>query len=189
MPNANAHLAGFEPFDPSAPPSPSVTIQRDGLMAMNTTAYEALARPAAVTLLYNADRRLIALTSTDPRTPFAFPVRPQSDRTRYGVDGRAFLQHHGIDNRVNRCYQASVVGTALVIDVNQDVPEVPEAPKLVCQACGSDRHVTQDDDRSKGYVGARGPTTLCPPCRIERDRRVQAILNNKINGAHKGPAY
>lgn len=99
---------------------------------MNKTAFEAMGSPLAVTLLYNRQRRLIALRPTDPTSPRAYPLRAQSSGATHLVAATAFTQHHQIDTTTARRYGVQIVDHVLVIDLNQDAPEVtgPRAREL-----------------------------------------------------------
>ncbi len=135
MADVEFDMEGFEEFDRRAAPppvAPFVTLQRRGLISLNKTAYLAMGSPEAVTLLYNPEKRLIALRPADVKSPRAYPVRPQSSGGTYLVAGSAFTQHHGIDTQVARRYGASVNGNIVVVDLNQDAPEVtgPRAREL-----------------------------------------------------------
>ena len=124
-------LAGFEEFDRSAAPAPStpfVTIQRKGLLSLNRGAYEALGRPAAVTLLYHREQRIVGLRPAEPTNPRAYPLRRQGGKAggsqSYLVAATAFTLHHGIDTSVARRYGVEIRGTVLLIDLKQDAPDV-----------------------------------------------------------------
>jgi hypothetical protein len=124
-------LEGFLEFDRRSAPTPKepfVTLQKKGLMSLNRAAFDALGQPASVTLLYNPERRVIALRPTDPGNPRAYPVRRQGGREsgggNYLVAGTAFTTFHRIATDVARRYTARLTDNVLFFDLNEDAPIV-----------------------------------------------------------------
>jgi hypothetical protein len=119
-------LDGFEVFDRSSAPAPVipfVTLQRRGLISLNRGAYEALGAPAAVELLYNRDRRTIAIRPADPTSPRAYALRQQGGEggsKTYLIAGAAFTAHYQIDTSVARRYRVEHHGEVLLVDLNQE---------------------------------------------------------------------
>ena len=76
-----------------------VTLNNRGVMLLNKTAYEALGMPAAVKLLYDEDRRVIALKPEDIRRSNAFPVKQKDKYYNRTIHVTPFCRHFGIDIR------------------------------------------------------------------------------------------
>ena len=78
-------LEGFDVFDRRAVPrvrEPTVTIQKDAMFSLSQAAYEAMGKPVAVELLYNAKARMIALRSYPrPATHAATQFAPNGGAT------------------------------------------------------------------------------------------------------------
>ncbi len=145
---AEFNLDGFEEFDRSAAPAPVnpfVTIQKRGLLSLNRGAYEALSAPQAVTLMFNRERRVIALRPSDPGSPRSYPVRIQGGQgggKTYLVAATAFAGHYGLDVSVSRRYAVTVRDGVLFIDLTQDAPEVTGARSKDREKQGQRERVT-----------------------------------------------
>jgi len=129
-------LAGFDVFDRSSAPSPSIptlTIQRRGMLSLNRGSYEALGKPAAVELLFNRERRAIAIRPADPSTPRAYAVRAQGaaggGSNTYLIPGAAFTAHYGIDTAVARRYGVERRGEMLFVDLEQEGAVTVTSPR------------------------------------------------------------
>jgi hypothetical protein len=123
-------LMGFETFKRQRMPvlaDPAVTIQKRGNLSLNAPAYEALGSPKAVELLYDRERRLIALRATEPGTESAYVVRPLSGNARvtsWLVAGMAFTMYYGIPTEVARRWVCRIEDGMLVLDLNEPSQEV-----------------------------------------------------------------
>ena len=136
MTDPEMDLDGFDVFDRSSAPSPSVptlTIQRRGMLSLNRGSYEALGKPAAVELLFNRERRAIAIRPADPATPRAYAVRAQGaaggSSSTYLVPGRSFTTHYGIDTTVARRYGVERRGEMLLVDLEQEGAVTVTSPR------------------------------------------------------------
>jgi hypothetical protein len=88
-----------------------------GQIALTEAAYEELGRPAAVELLFDAERQRIGLRPASPENPNSYPVRqPKSLRMRY-VGVKKFANLHGIDLSRKRCFAVFTEDGILVIDL------------------------------------------------------------------------
>ena len=76
-----------------------VTLNSRGVMLLNKMAYEVLGMPAAVKLLYDEDRRVIALKPEDIRRNNAFPVKQKDKYHNRTIHVNPFCRHFGIDIR------------------------------------------------------------------------------------------
>jgi len=114
-------LKGFELFDQSSlspAKAPCATLQRDGLISLNTPAYEALGQPQAVLLYYNSDEQTIALVKSAFGKVLSKPVRRQGKNSATWIfSGRLFTRHYGIDTTTARRYEAIVRNGKLFIDL------------------------------------------------------------------------
>lgn len=121
-----------------------LTIQKRGTFSLNIPAFRSLGEPEVVELLYDRDKRLIALGKVSSDTSHGYPVRPLGKST-YMVSGKAFLNFYGIPFGVAQRYVAHAESDGLlVVDLNQtpievtgpgnrrqvDEPELPERSPL-----------------------------------------------------------
>jgi hypothetical protein len=113
---------GFEVYErqrvaPSA--EPVITIQKKGIFRLNRAAYDAVGAPEAVELLYNRDKRLIAMRKAKPGLPRAFALLTRdSHGDSWYISGRGFLRFYGIEVARSVRRQAHVENGMLVIDLN-----------------------------------------------------------------------
>lgn len=116
---------GFELFQKNSAPLakvPTVTIQRKGLFSMNRSAYALIGTPAAVELLWDAERQIIGLRPTEETNPNAYPARPQqpkSDRGPVLVAGTAFTQFYKIDTSQTQRWVPVEEGGILCVDISK----------------------------------------------------------------------
>ena len=99
-------LPDFVEFDRqdshTVPDQPMFTLQRRGLVSMNQAAFKALGEPAAVALLYDANRGIIGLRKV-PRTYHnGYHVRKQANSRSYLVGAQGFTSYHKISTEVPR---------------------------------------------------------------------------------------
>jgi hypothetical protein len=113
---------GFEVYERQrvAPSSePVITIQKKGIFRLNRAAYDAVGGPEAVELLYNRDKRLIAMRKAKPGLPRAFALLTRSTHgDSWYISGRGFLRFYGIEVTRSVRRQARVENGMLVIDLN-----------------------------------------------------------------------
>ena len=116
---------GFQVYEKgSAPVStvPSVTIQKRGLISVNKAAYEALGSPEGVELLWDSERRAIALRPAELTNQNAYPMRAQashSDKGPWLVAGTLFTQFIGLDTSQAYRWTPTVEDGLLVVDVSK----------------------------------------------------------------------
>lgn len=116
----------FEVFNKRNAPltkSPSVTIQKRGLMSLNRAAFALLGEPKAVELLFDRDDRVIGLRPVDEGAAHAYPLRPQSSKQDTGplmVAGTAFTQYYEIDTSISRRWVPTLQEGILCIDLKQE---------------------------------------------------------------------
>lgn len=115
----------FEVYEKgSAPVStiPSVTIQKRGLISVNRAAFEALGRPQGVELLWDSERRAIALRPAPLENQNAYPLRAQGSHAEKGpwlVAGTLFTQFIGLDTSQAFRWTPTIEDGLLVIDVSK----------------------------------------------------------------------
>lgn len=118
-------LAGFEIFTASnarAGKVATATLQKRGILAFNSVAFEQMGEPEAVELLYNPSTQIIAVRPTDPLTvSHASAVRSSGsgeNKTRL-LSATAFVKYHGIDVSETVRRDIKVVDRVAFIDLKE----------------------------------------------------------------------
>jgi hypothetical protein len=112
----------FEVFDKrtAAAGSPAfVSIQKQGIIRMNTPAFALLGEPEAVELLFDQERQVLGLRAVDPTVEHAYKVRAHSRSSSHLVSGAAFASHYGIDVDRARRWPAQMEGDILCIHIGE----------------------------------------------------------------------
>jgi hypothetical protein len=106
---------------------PYITIQRRGLISLNSAAYRALGAPAAVELLFNAEERIVGLRPVDPHASHCAVVRSptRSAHPPYLISATAFTRYYEIDTTTAVRRVAYSRDDMLCIDL--DSTAVPDA--------------------------------------------------------------
>lgn len=123
----------FERFTGSHAPAnktPSVTIQKRGVIALNRAAYDLLKRPQAVHLYFSPDEQIIGIAPSDPKAPDAILLRKQKGSASYNIAGMSFTKWYGIDSSIARRYEATAEGGDLYVDLKQPAKVVTSANKM-----------------------------------------------------------
>jgi hypothetical protein len=122
-----ADLSGFETFTKRMVPlgkDPYVTIQKRGLLSFNKSAYAAMGSPKAVELLYNADRRIVAIRPVGEDVAHAYRFRSlggqKKEATTFMVAATAFTNYYGIPTEVSVRRKATIEDSVLLIDLNDE---------------------------------------------------------------------
>ncbi|MGQ4818130.1 hypothetical protein ACQ1ZK_13345, partial [Enterococcus faecium] len=100
--------------------TPSVTIQKRGLISLNRAAFALMGEPEAVELLYDRDEKIVGLRPVGEVSAHSYPLRPQSNKQDSGplmVGGTAFTQYYGIDTTVSRRWVPTLVDGVLCVDL------------------------------------------------------------------------
>lgn len=99
--------------------SPTLSIQRSGLISLNQTAYRAFGSPVAVELLYDRGARVVALRPIDARAQHSYPVRSATRRGGgpFVVSAVAFTRFYDIDTSVSLRWPATVRDGVLYADL------------------------------------------------------------------------
>ncbi|MCM3687091.1 hypothetical protein [Kocuria rosea] len=116
---------GFEVFDKRMTPlakAPSVTIQKRGVISLNKAAHDLVDNAQTVELLYDCDRRVMALRAADDSSPHAYAVRNGSRRGpgQAIISATAFTQHYGIDTTATRRWKPFVEDGMLCVDLTDE---------------------------------------------------------------------
>jgi hypothetical protein len=119
----------FERDTAPAPTSPSMTIQKGGLISLNAAAADLLSNPAAVQLYYDGDFNIIGIKAVKPGAAHSFKTRRQptskksSSRHRGTMlfSGQLFTKRIGLDTSQARRYTPRMdpSGDMLTVDLKQ----------------------------------------------------------------------
>lgn len=116
---------GFQVYEKGSAPiatTPSVTIQKKGLISLNRAAFELMERPEGVELLWDADAKLIALRPSSLDNPNAYPARSQNSNKEKGpwmIAGTLFTQFIGLDTSEAYRWVPRLEDGLLIIDVSK----------------------------------------------------------------------
>jgi len=99
--------------------SPSVGIQANASLSLNTAAYEALGCPPEVEILFDPVEQLIGLRAATPSTA-TYPVRKKTTARTYLVSGRALAARMNIDTRRSRRLPARLSEGVLIVDLKEE---------------------------------------------------------------------
>lgn len=98
---------GFEVFDKRAAPmkgAPSVTVQRRGIVSINAPAHALIDKATVVELLFDRDRKVMALRPADT-SPRTYELRKPSKSGQTLLSAFTFMQTYDIDTSVSRRYE------------------------------------------------------------------------------------
>jgi hypothetical protein len=92
------------------------------VVSLNKAAHDLVDNAETVELLYDRDRRVIALRAADDSSPHAYAVRNGSKRGpgQAIVSATAFTQHYGIDTTATRRWKPFVEDGMLCVDLTQE---------------------------------------------------------------------
>ena len=115
----------FEVFDKRMTPlakAPSVTLQKRGVISLNKAAHDLVGNAETVELLYDRDRKVMALRAADDSSPHAYAVRNGSKRGpgQAIVSATAFTQHYGIDTTATRRWKPFMEEGMLCVDLSEE---------------------------------------------------------------------
>jgi hypothetical protein len=89
------------------------TLQTRGLISLNQAAFEALGKPAAVALLYDADQGVVALRTVEKNYQNAYTVRKQGGSRSYLVAAQGFTTYYKLPTEVSRRYTGRDYGKGI----------------------------------------------------------------------------
>lgn len=110
----------FKVFDKRSAPmrsTPSVTLQKRGILSINAAAHALIGKADVVDLLFDAERRVMALRPAAP-SPTAYKVRGPSKTGQVLLSVTAFANAFNIDTDDSRRYEPFVEDGMLCIDLN-----------------------------------------------------------------------
>ena len=117
---------GFEVFDKRQAPmrgAPSVTVQKRGIISINGPAHKMINGAHVVELLFDRDRRVMALRPSEP-SPMTYELRKPSASGQTMLSATAFVDAYDIDTSVSRRYEPFEEGGMLCIDFNGTSTEI-----------------------------------------------------------------
>jgi hypothetical protein len=122
-------MTGFEVFKKRGTPvikEPTVTVQKNGSIALNRPAYGALGEPTAIELLFDREERIIGMRGVSRKTGHSYPVRnTESNPGQYLISGVAFTKYYEIKTDVSRRYPAHVNEDGILcVDLKGPVTEI-----------------------------------------------------------------
>lgn len=103
--------------------TPSVTVQRKGIVSINAPAHKLIDGAKFVELLFDPSRRVMALRPAEP-SPRTYELRSPSRSGQTLVSATAFMQAYEIDTSVSRRYEPFEEDGMLCIDFNGPSTEV-----------------------------------------------------------------
>ncbi|AHW65721.1 Hypothetical protein CGLY_16740 (plasmid) [Corynebacterium glyciniphilum AJ 3170] len=125
----------FEVFDKrksALGKAPSATLQKKGLLSLNSSAHRMLNFAGSVELLFDPESQVIALKPSDEAHAYAF--RTASKNTgQVVVSLTAFTEYYGIDTTVSKRIIPRLEGELLCLDLNEGVPIVGNRGKAAAQ--------------------------------------------------------
>lgn len=116
-------LSGFETFSGATRAriaAPLVTLQSKGGFSLNAPAFEALGKPAAVLLMYNAATNQIALKAVPEGTPGGHRVRAAGKGHTHVVSALNFLKAYDIPYSEYKALGTTVQEGVAVLDLNTE---------------------------------------------------------------------
>lgn len=116
----------FEVFDKRKAPmkgAPSVTVQRRGIVSINGPAHKMIETARVVELLFDRDRRVMALRPAEP-SPTTYELREPTKSGQTILSAIAFMDTYGIDTSVSRRYEPFCEDGMLCIDFTGPSSEV-----------------------------------------------------------------
>ncbi|MEW1982401.1 hypothetical protein AB0333_15955 [Citricoccus sp. NPDC079358] len=110
----------FEVFDKRSAPmkgTPSVTVQRRGIVSINGPAHKLIKGAQVVELLFDKERRVMAIRPAEPSAR-TYEMREPSKSGQTLVSAVAFMEAYDIDTTVSRRYEPFEEDGMLCINFN-----------------------------------------------------------------------
>lgn len=117
---------GFEVFDKRHAPlrgTPSVTVQKRGIVSINGPAHKLIDGAQVVELLFDRDRRVMGIRPAKP-SPRAYELREPSRTGQTILSATSFVDAYGIDTTVSRRYEPFVEDGMLCINFAGESTEI-----------------------------------------------------------------
>jgi hypothetical protein len=99
---------------------PHVSIQKNGVIRLDRSAYVALDEPEGVELLFDREREIVGIRAADPAADHAYVVREHSRGSSFLISGKSFAAHYDIDTDQSRRWVAWKDGDILCISLQDD---------------------------------------------------------------------
>lgn len=109
----------FEVFDKrksSLNKAPTVTLQKKGILSLNGAAHALIGQSKSVELLYDSDRKVVALRPSSEPHAYAFRATANATGTVL-MSLTAFTEYYGIDTSVSRRFKPYMEDGLLCIDL------------------------------------------------------------------------
>lgn len=116
----------FEVYDGRPAPQtevPSVTIQKRGIVSLNTAAHEIIDKQVVVELLFDRERRVMALRPADPSSR-TYKLRKAASGNQMLLSATAFMKVYDVDVTVTKRYQPFKEDGMLCLDLSSPTSEV-----------------------------------------------------------------
>ena len=116
----------FEVFDKRSAPmagAPSVTLQKRGIVSINGPAHALINRARVVELLFDRERRVVALRPADP-SPTTYELRKPSPSGQTLLSAAAFTKAYDIETEVSHRFEPFIEEGMLCFDLNGPSVEV-----------------------------------------------------------------
>ncbi|MGD8150664.1 hypothetical protein [Ornithinimicrobium sp. Y1694] len=117
---------GFEVFDKRHAPlrgTPSVTVQKRGIVSINGPAHKLIEGAKVVELLFDRERQVMAIRPSEP-SPRAYEMRGPSKTGQTILSAIAFMQAYDVDTSVSRRYEPFMEDGMLCINFAGESTEI-----------------------------------------------------------------
>jgi len=115
---------GFKVFEKASAPAksvPTITVQKRGLFSLSRPVFERLGNPEAIELLWDEDRKAIALRPASITAPNAYSPRESTPgKGPLILAGSAFTQYIDLDTTQARRWVAKFEDGMAVIDTTEE---------------------------------------------------------------------
>lgn len=120
----------FQVFEKGSAPAksvPTITVQKRGTLSVSRAVFDELGKPEAVELLWDVDRKAIALRPSDVSAPNAYGLRENSatkGRGPLSLAGSAFTQFIELDTTQARRWVAKFEDGMAVVDTTEPAQNI-----------------------------------------------------------------
>ncbi len=98
----------------------TITIGRRGTATTPNSVFEAMGSPAAIEILYDRQRQILALRGADANDPDSYPVRQVSGNGKTRTFSlTSAVNHFGIDVSESRRYEVEMDGETVLVDLSR----------------------------------------------------------------------
>lgn len=117
---------GFEVFDKRHAPmrgTPSVTVQKRGIVSINGPAHKLIDGARVVELLFDRHRQVMGIRPSEP-SPRAYELRGPSKTGQAILSATAFMQAFDVDTGISRRYEPFVEDGMLCVNFAGESTEI-----------------------------------------------------------------